>query len=180
MMKLLDQLCEHATRKLAQHKPRQELLVGIAVVFSLASLPTQAEASASGEKQYQQCAACHLPSGTGAPGLFPPLTKRLGAIAERPEGRDYLVMVTQAGLMGPISIEGVTYQSIMPPQGLSLGNEGIASVLNYILRRFNADTLGTEWQAFTAEEVARITSKYATANSQDVYKLRQSVFPRAN
>ena len=139
-------------------------------------LLTTAEATADSEKHYQQCAACHLNTGAGVSGMFPSLTSRLGPLADTQKGRDYLVVVLQAGLMGRLSIEGGTYQGVMPAQGPSLGDQGIASVLNYVLRRFNADTLNKEFNLFTAKEVAGIKGRHATANNQAILILRQSAF----
>ena len=140
------------------------------------SIPSLAETHQLGEKHYKQCSACHLASGAGVPGMFPSLTKRLGPLAESKEGREYLVMVIQAGLMGRLSIEGSTYQGMMPAQGLSLGDDSIASVLNYMLQTFNTETLNKASNVFTAKEVASIKARYPDANGRDVYVLRQAVF----
>lgn len=143
------------------------------LIFSLSSL---AETQLTGERHYKQCSACHLASGAGVPGMFPPLIERFGPLAERKVGREYLVMVIQAGLMGRLSIDGSTYQGMMPAQGSSLGDDGIAAVLNYILQTFNAGSLHEEVQAFTAEEVATIKAQYPNASGRDIYTLRQTVF----
>ncbi len=91
-------------------------------------------------------------------------------------GRDYLVMVIEAGLMGPLEIEGATYRGIMPPQGPALKNEDVAAVLNYVLTSFNQNTLPNDWQAFTSAEVARISSRYPNTTMQTMQLLRNAAF----
>jgi len=141
------------------------------------SLLTSAQAQASGEQGYRQCAACHLPTGAGVPGMFPPLTQRLGELAGHQPGRDYLVMVIQAGLMGSLTIEGIRYQGMMPAQGGSLGDKGIAEVINYLLQTFNAETLASSSKPFDAEEVSAIKARYPKASGYDIYQLRKAAFP---
>ena len=83
---------------------------------------------ARGKEIYKEtCIACHLGSGEGLKGTFPPLAKA-----------DYLTKTpTKAiasikfGLKGKIVVNGVTYDGMMPPPGL--GNDEIADVMNYIL-----------------------------------------------
>lgn len=72
------------------------------------------------------CAACHMPDGSGVPGAFPPVA-----------GSDYLnADVTRAiravgqGLSGEITVNGNTYNNVMPK--LNLSHEKIAEVLTYI------------------------------------------------
>lgn len=148
----------------------------IGVLLAVISLSSTAETDLAGEKHYKQCSACHLPTATGVPGMFPPLTNRLGPLASNQAGRDYLVMVVQAGLMGKISIDGSSYQGMMPPQGVSLGDKGTAEVVNYILQTFNADTLDKNSEAFTSQEVATIKHRYPNATSRDIHRLRQLAF----
>lgn len=140
------------------------------LIFSLSSL---AETQLTGERHYKQCSACHLASGAGVPGMFPSLTKRLGPLADSKEGREYLVMVIQAGLTGRLSIDGVTYQGIMPAQGSSLGDDGIALVLNYVLQAFNAETLSKTSLPFTEKEVVGIKARHAGITPQEVNTMRK-------
>ena len=146
------------------------------ILLTAVSLSTIAETHLVGERHFKQCTACHLSTGVGVPGMFPSLTERLGPLAGTQKGRDYLVMVVQAGLMGRLSIEGTTYQGMMPAQGPSLGDDGIASVLNYILHTFNADTLAKKSPLFTTVEVAAIKARYSNVSGRDIHALRQSVF----
>lgn len=73
------------------------------------------------------CFACHLANGEGIPGVFPPLA-----------GSDYLnadkdraIRIVTKGLSGPVTVNGKTYNNVMPPQA-QLDDAGIADVLTYI------------------------------------------------
>lgn len=129
-----------------------------------------------GRDLFVRCAACHLEDGIGVPGSFPPLTARLGPLMAVPQGRDYLVLVVQMGLMGDLQIDGSQYRGVMPAQGPDLGDEGVAAVLNYVLRRFNRKTLPTGWNGLTVNEVARIRSQYPNASVAQLWQLRAGVF----
>lgn len=84
-----------------------------------------------GKSVYGNCVACHQPTGTGAPGMFPPLvnsewvdggTSRLGAILIH-------------GINGPFTVAGQSYNQLMPAWG-TLSDKKIAQVITYIRREF--------------------------------------------
>ncbi len=85
-------------------------------------------------------------------------------------------MVIEAGLMGPLEIEGATYRGIMTPQGPALKNEDVAAVLNYVLTFFNQNTRPNGWKAFASAEVAKIKSRYPNTTMQTTQLLRHSAF----
>lgn len=90
----------------------------------------------AGEVLYKQnCIACHQADGNGVTGAFPPLAKSdyLGNL-------DQAIHVVANGLGGPITVNGETYNSVMPK--LSLSDEEIASVLTYVIN--NWDNKGGE------------------------------------
>lgn len=83
----------------------------------------------AGEAIYtSKCIACHQADGNGLPGAFPPLASS-----------DYLLsgdnarIILQAinGSSGEIVVNGVSYNGVMPPQGLT--NKEARDVVNYIL-----------------------------------------------
>ena len=90
----------------------------------------------AGEELYTQaCMACHQPGGKGLPGVYPPLAGSDWTSGD-PER---LIRVVLHGLVGPLSLNGETFQSTsgvpMPPfQGLS--NQQIAEVLSFVRERF--------------------------------------------
>jgi mono/diheme cytochrome c family protein len=77
------------------------------------------------------CIACHQPTGKGLPPVFP-------SIAETPivVGNPELpIKFILQGLIGPITVGGTTYNSVMPPvAGVSDGD--IADVLTYVRQSF--------------------------------------------
>jgi len=146
----------------------------LTVLLLLGTLESVAETRvAAGEALYQRCAACHLKTGKGVPGMFPPLNQRLRPLMETPLGRDYLAMVIEAGLIGSINVEGLSYRGIMPAQGAAMSNDEVAQLLNYILQTFNPDALEDNWQAYTEAEIEDIRSRYPKATGRDVHALRQ-------
>ena len=79
------------------------------------------------------CVRCHLPDGTGEAGLIPPLA-----------GADFLQHIQSTvhsikyGLHGPITVNGVKYNSSMASMGLE--NDEIADITNYILNSWGNTT----------------------------------------
>jgi mono/diheme cytochrome c family protein len=74
----------------------------------------------------QRCASCHQPGGVGVPGSFPPL-------AANPNAADpgYVEDVIVNGLEGPIEVDGVAYDTVMPAVDLSEGER--AAVVEYVV-----------------------------------------------
>lgn len=93
------------------------------------------------------CIACHMDSGEGMAGVFPPL-----------KGSDYLKdkkKVIQAmlnGLQGEITVNGKKYNSAMPASGLN--NKEIADVITYV-----NNTWGNKGARTTEQEVAALRKK---------------------
>ncbi len=86
----------------------------------------------SGQALYEQhCGNCHGLDGRGLAQLMPPLA-----------GADYLTQhraalpcIVRRGLRGPITVNGLTYNGVMP--GLSaekLPDADVANILNYVRR----------------------------------------------
>lgn len=93
----------------------------------------------------QSCAVCHQANGEGLPGVFPPLARSDYLLAD--PGR--AVGVVLHGLVGPVTVNGVAYESAMPP--MPLADADVAAVLTYVLQAW-----GNRGPAVTAETVARI------------------------
>lgn len=85
---------------------------------------------AAGRAAYEaNCAACHQAGGQGLAGAFPPLAGNPRVYAD-PE---YAARVTLEGLSGPIEVNGVTFNAVMP--GMSyLTDEDLADILTFINR----------------------------------------------
>jgi nitrite reductase (NO-forming)/hydroxylamine reductase len=101
----------------------------------------------SGGKAYQAtCQACHQADGKGLPNAFPPLA-----------GSDYLkadkhraIKNVFEGLTGPVVVNGVTYNSVMPPMP-QLSDAEIADALSYAMNSW-----GNAFGVVTAAEVAAV------------------------
>jgi cytochrome c oxidase subunit II len=115
------------------------------------------------------CASCHGAEGAGIRGAFPPMAGHAADIAARDGGRDYLVDAMLYGLMGPIVVDGVSYNGVMPAWG-QLSDADIAAVLDHIV-----GLGGPAAEPFTADEVAAQRGRGLSA--ADVLTIRQQVLP---
>lgn len=111
------------------------------------SAATAEDLMAKGEAVYlANCAACHQATGVGLPGAFPPLA-----------GSDFLkgdrkkVMgAALFGLSGPITVNGVEYNGVMPSLG-HLTDEDLAAALTYVFGSW-----GNDGAAVSVAEVAAL------------------------
>jgi mono/diheme cytochrome c family protein len=140
------------------------LLAGF--VLLLAAGPALA-ADADGANLYVRCAACHLPTGVGVPGTYPPLGADFRAKAARPDGRRFLALVVIKGLMGPLVVDGKTYRGVMPAQMFDDGQ--VAAVLNHVGTGIVKS--GPAFSPFTAAEVATLRASGTGLNGLAVAKL---------
>jgi mono/diheme cytochrome c family protein len=80
-----------------------------------------------GEQIYtDMCITCHLPNGKGVPKAFPPLADSDYLRNKQTES----IKAVKNGMSGKIVVNGITYNSVMSPLGLS--DEEVADVMNYI------------------------------------------------
>ncbi|MGJ8672476.1 c-type cytochrome [Rubritalea sp.] len=108
----------------------------------------QADA-ADGKAIYATCSACHQATGAGIPGAFPPIAE-----SEWVNGPvENLIRIQLRGLMGPITVKGVEYNSMMPPNA-TMSDDEIAAVLTYIRSNF-----GNTSGPVTADEVKALRSE---------------------
>ena len=78
------------------------------------------------------CAACHQATGTGLPGVFPPL-----AGSEWVNGRDTTVAaIVLNGVTGSLTVKGGTYNGTMPTFKAQLSDDQIAAVLTYVRKQW--------------------------------------------
>lgn len=114
---------------------------------------TKEDQIAAGSKLYAStCGACHQPSGRGLPHAFPPLAGSDFLMADK----DRSIEVVLRGLKGPVTVNGESFDSMMPPQS-HLSDAEIANLLT-----FARNSWGNSGEAVTPEEVAaKRTSKTA-------------------
>lgn len=144
-------------------------LLGLAGAVVLAvPFPRAAAQTAAAPAVPQPCAACHLPSGAGVPGAFPPLRENFRAFAATLQGRRYVILVVTHGLTGPLTVDGKRFNGVMPAQALR--DEDVARTLNVLL--------APGQRPFTAREVAAIRASGSSLSSAQIAALRPSATAR--
>jgi mono/diheme cytochrome c family protein len=111
-----------------------------------------AETMKRGQAVYSRtCIACHQPTGMGIPPVFPPLA-----------GSEWIAKSSSIavrniinGMQGPVTVKGMTYNSVMPPVA-GLSDKDIADVVTYV-----NNSWGNTGAIVTEAEVAAIKKKYA-------------------
>ncbi|GHA44313.1 hypothetical protein GCM10007103_26930 [Salinimicrobium marinum] len=89
--------------------------------------PEVQESFSRGAKIYNNfCATCHLSNGEGIENAFPPIAGSDWLTDKRTE----TIRAVKHGLKGPIEVNGIEYNSLMPAMGLS--DQEVTDVLNYI------------------------------------------------
>jgi mono/diheme cytochrome c family protein len=149
---------------------RTVIFAGTLAAALVASTAT-AEPTA-GSKLYQHCAACHLPTGAGIPGTYPPLAADFRAQAVTASGRRYLTLVVLKGVMGPLNVDGKQYYSFMAAQS-QLDDEGIAAVLNHVAT--DVAKVGEGFVPFTPAEVAAVRAADSGLSAQQVAQLHATL-----
>jgi nitrite reductase (NO-forming) len=121
----------------------QEMPIGDDSATSVMTLEERIE---SGRRIFAQtCQACHQADGSGVPGSFPPLA-----------GSDFLnnnpratISIVLNGLSGAITVNGETYNAVMP--ALRLSDENIADVLTYVYSQW-----GNAGHVITVQDVSQV------------------------
>jgi nitrite reductase (NO-forming) len=141
-------------------KQVDEMYLGDKLV-SLAPVAAAAKASVSGtltrEQQTQAgsvlfkgtCSTCHQPNGEGLANVFPPLA-RSDFLAKTPQRA---IEVVLNGLTGPITVNGNSYNSVMPPMS-QLNDDEVANILTYV-----QSSWGNNGPQVTAKQVAEMRAK---------------------
>lgn len=124
----------------------------IAALLSAGALQAQDQMELGKGVYMTLCVACHQPTGAGLPPVFPPLTQT-EYVSESPER--FAAMILK-GVMGPITVKGMTYNNAMPPQEAMLTDEKIAAAITYVRGSF-----GNTYSAVGPEVVAAARAKFA-------------------
>ena len=105
------------------------------------------DVAARGEAVYlANCAACHQPDGQGLTGAFPPLAQSDFLLGNRQE----VLQAALFGLSGPITVNGVEYNGVMPSVGY-LTDQELADAVTYVFSSW-----GNDLAAVSVEEVAAL------------------------
>src|SRR5699024_8200023 len=99
----------------------------------------------AGEKLYQtHCAACHQGDGSGLPGAFPPLAGNDNIAGNA----DYVIHNMLAGRQGELTVDGVTYNGVMPAMDY-LDDEEVANIVTFVFNSW-----GNDGSSASVEQVA--------------------------
>lgn len=97
----------------------------------------------------QNCLVCHQSTGSGVPGLNPPLKDTKYVLGEK----NQLISIVLNGSNEGLVVKGSTFANAMPPFA-SLSNEDIANVTSYIRNSF-----GNKVDPITPEEVENVRAQ---------------------
>jgi len=112
---------------------------------------------ARGEAVYLgNCAACHQPNGEGLAGAFPPLAQSDYLDGNRREVMEAALF----GLSGPLTVNGVDYNGVMPSAGF-LSDQELADALTYVFASW-----GNDGAAVSVDEVAALRAELGDAGEQ--------------
>ncbi|TQV84364.1 cytochrome D1 domain-containing protein [Aliikangiella coralliicola] len=125
-------------------------------------------ASASFEKSIERgkslylknCSACHQASGTGLKGAFPPLAKSDYLLSNKMRA----IKVVLKGLQGPITVNGVKYNSVMPNLS-NMSDSEVADVINYTMRAW-----GNKGPMVSVAEVAKVRGGQTDRSAGEPHK----------
>lgn len=103
---------------------------------------------ADGKEIYQDfCLQCHLDTGKGVSGVFPPLAQSDYLL----NNLDLSIKGIKYGMSGPITVNGEEYNGVMQNQGLD--DVEIADLMNYVINSWGNKSK----EVITPERVASIT-----------------------
>ena len=115
------------------------------------------------------CIACHQPTGLGLPPVFPPLA------GSEWVSKDASIAVRNIinGMQGPVTVKGMTYNSMMPPVP-GLNDRDIADVVTYV-----ANSWGNQGPSVTEAEVKSLKLKYSDRSTPwYAYELSEELAPK--
>ncbi len=124
-------------------EPQQDTVVHTAEVAQ----GQMSEVVSDGQTVYNNhCAACHQADGSGLAGAFPPLAQSDYLQGDRKQA----LTAALFGLSGPITVNGVEYNAVMPSMG-HLEDAELAAALTYVYTSW-----GNNGSAVSVEEVTAL------------------------
>ncbi len=135
----------------------------VAMLALVCAFCGQAVAAADGAAVYERCSGCHKATGTGIPGIFPPLAGHAAKLARA--SRVYPIEVVLFGLTGEVRVDGTPYKGRMPAYAGLLGDDEIAAVVDYILSSWGNDkALPPGFAKITPDEVKAVRAGNLTTD----------------
>jgi nitrite reductase (NO-forming) len=129
---------------------KQQIAAEIKSNPAIAGLTKEVQISKGKQVYMGLCFACHQPDGKGLTGVFPPLAGSDFLHADH----DRAIRIVLKGLSGPVTVNGQTINSAMPPQEAVLTDAQIADVVTYILNAW-----GNEGDAISSDRVKAIRNE---------------------
>ncbi|MBP8256970.1 MAG: nitrite reductase, copper-containing [Opitutaceae bacterium] len=130
-----------------QDELQEKIAAAIKSNPTIANLTKEVQMAKGKQIYMQNCFACHLPTGEGIAGVFPPLAKSDFMMADR----ERAIRIVLKGLNGPITVNGQAYNGVMPPQSEILNEEQMADVLTYVTNMW-----GNSADAYTVDEIRKV------------------------
>lgn len=143
--------------------------LGLVAASLVLRAPATAATQPDGAVTYKRCAACHLATGAGVPGAFPPLGANVRALSQSADGRKYMALVVLKGVSGPLTVEGKTYRGVMPAHG-DLDDATIAALLDHVVVKISKGKA----KPFSAAEIGAARKFAGSLNASGVGKLKPS------
>ena len=110
------------------------------------------------------CIKCHQSNGQGLTGAFPPLAD--SDWLKRSD--EDLIKIVLHGLMGPVTVNGVEYNSVMAPVGNMLKDGEVAAAITYI-----KNTWGNRGRDISPSKVTDVRKKYGQRGLWTVKELEE-------
>ncbi len=110
------------------------------------TLTLEQQVAAGGALFNGTCSVCHQSNGAGLPEVFPPLAKSDFLLADRKRA----IGVVINGLTGPVTVNGRSFNSVMPPMS-QLNDDEVANILTYVLNSW-----GNSGGRVSIQEVAQV------------------------
>jgi mono/diheme cytochrome c family protein len=120
--------CSHATST-SSSAATQAPAMTQASMAPAATSGTNTTPAAGGAHIYQtNCSSCHQLNGQGTPGAFPPLASNPAVTGDPAK----VIHIVKYGLTGAVSVDGKTYNGMMPAWGTQLSDADLASAITYV------------------------------------------------
>jgi nitrite reductase (NO-forming) len=108
---------------------------------------TKAQQIGAGQARFTgTCSVCHQNDGRGLPNVFPPLAGSDFLMADKKRA----IGIVLNGLNGPVTVNGQTFDSVMPPMS-QLNDDELANILTFV-----RNSWGNSGDAVSAAEVKEI------------------------
>ena len=133
VLSIYAQITTMAKQAAGPPSPPESVVLSAAAAATLPSGNAPAAAAsttnANGAKVFStNCSSCHGAQGQGLPGSFPPLANNPVVTGDP----NKVIGIVLTGLHETITVNGQTYNGVMPPWKGTLPNKDIADVISYI------------------------------------------------